>query len=158
MIPGYLTHAGNTYQELTMITTISRRILATTAVKLALSAAVAAGALAVAAPALAQSEGHAQHDMSKPAHAAGKTSTDMHASMDEMHKKMKGMPMTGNQDMDFAMMMVRHHQGAIDMAQAQIDHGKDKQMISAAKKIVAEQKKEIAMFEAWMKKHPHSAK
>ncbi len=82
----------------------------------------------------------------------------MHSSMDEMHKKMKSMTMTGNQDMDFAMMMVAHHQGAIDMAQAQIDHGKDKQMISAAKKIIVAQKKEIAMFEAWMKKHAHSAK
>lgn len=128
------------------------------AVKLVLSAALSAGALAFAAPALAQSAGHGQHDMTKPAHADGKTSMGMHAAMDEMHKKMKSMTMTGNQDMDFAMMMVSHHQGAIDMAQAQIDHGKDKHMISAAKKIIAAQKKEIAMFEAWMKKHPHSAK
>ena len=141
-----------------MTPTIDRRILSSTAVKLILSAAMSAGALALASPALAQTSAHAQHDMSKPAHEAEKTSMTMHASMDEMHKKMKAMPMTGNQDMDFAMMMVRHHQGAIDMAQAQIDHGKDRQMISAAKKIIAAQKKEIAMFEAWMKKHPHPAK
>ena len=141
-----------------MTLTINRRTLSTAAVNLVLSAAVSVGALAISAPALAQSAGHAQHDMSKPAHAAGKTSTSMHASMDDMHKKMKAMPMTGNQDMDFAMMMVGHHQGAIHMAQAQIDHGKDKQMISAAKKIIAAQKKEITMFEAWMKKHPHPAK
>ena len=141
-----------------MTFTINRRMVSAAAVKLGFSAAVSVGALAFAAPALAQSAGHAQHDMSKTAHAAGKTSTAMHASMDDMHKKMKSMPMTGNQDMDFAMMMVGHHQGAIDMAQAQIDHGKDKQMISAAKKIIAAQKKEIAMFEAWMKKHPHSSK
>jgi uncharacterized protein (DUF305 family) len=141
-----------------MIFTINRRILSTAALKLVISAAVSAGALAFAAPAMAQSAGHAPHDMSKPAHAAGKASMNMHSSMDDMHKKMKGMAMTGNPDIDFAMMMVGHHQGAIDMAQAQIDHGKDKQMISAAKKIIAAQKKEIAMFEAWMKKHPHSAK
>lgn len=141
-----------------MTSTINSRILSTAAVKLVLSAVVSAGALAFASPALAQNAAHSQHDMSKSAHAAGKTSVAMHASMDEMHKKMTSMSMTGNQDMDFAMMMVGHHQGAIDMAQAQIDHGKDKQMISAAKKIIAAQKKEIAMFEAWMKKHPHSAK
>ena len=141
-----------------MTSTINRRILSTAAAKLVLSAAVSAGALAFAGPALAQNAAHSAHDMSKSAHAAGKTSMAMHASMDDMHKKMKSMAMTGNQDMDFAMMMVGHHQGAIDMAQAQIDHGKDKQMISAAKKIIAAQKKEIAMFEAWMKKHPHSAK
>ena len=146
-----------------MTLTINSRFFSTTAVNMILSASVSVGALAFSGPALAQNTGHAQHDMSKaamskPAHAAGKTSMAMHASMEEMHNKMKSMAMTGHQDMDFAMMMVAHHQGAIDMAQAQIDHGKDKQMISAAKKIIAVQKKEIAMFEAWMKKHPHSAK
>ena len=141
-----------------MTSTSNRSILSTAAVKLVLSAVVSAGALTFSSPALAQNAAHSAHDISKSAHAAGKTSMAMHASMDDMHKKMKSMAMTGNQDMDFAMMMVGHHQGAIDMAQAQIDHGKDKQMISAAKKIIAAQKKEIAMFEAWMKKHPHSTK
>lgn len=141
-----------------MTLTINSRNLSTTAVKLVISAALSAGALAFAGPALAQNAAHSQQDMSKSAHAAGKTSMAMQASMDDMHKKMKSMAMTGNQDMDFAMMMVGHHQAAIDMAQAQIEHGKDKQMISAAKKIIAAQKKEIAMFEAWMKKHPHSSK
>jgi len=131
-----------------MTPSIDRNTLSSTAVKLILSAAMSASALAFASPALAQTSAHAQHDTSKPAHEAGKTSTAMGTSMDAMHKKMKAMSMTGNQDMDFAMMMVSHHQGAIDMAQAQIDHGKDKQMISAAKKIITAQKKEIAMFEA----------
>ena len=141
-----------------MNATTNRRIFSSTAVKLVLAAVMSAGALAVSTPALAQSSSHAQHDMSKPAHEAGKTSMAMHTSMEEMHKKMKSMATTGHQDMDFAMMMVSHHQGAIDMAQAQIEYGKDRQMISAAKKIIAAQKKEIAMFEAWMKKHPHSPK
>ena len=141
-----------------MTSTINRSILSTAAAKLVLSAVVSAGALAFSSPALAQNAAHSQHDMSKAAPAAGKTSMSMHASMDDMHKKMKAMSLTGNQDMDFAMMMVSHHQGAIDMAQAQIDHGKDKQMITAAKKIIAAQKKEIAMFETWMKKHPDSSK
>ena len=136
----------------------TRSIVPTTAAKMMLSSVMAAGVLAFAAPALAQTAAHSQHDMSKPAHATGKSSMNMHATMEEMHKKMKGMTPSGHQDLDFAMMMVAHHQGAIDMAQAQIDHGKDKQMISAAKKIIAAQKKEIAMFEAWMKKHPHPAK
>lgn len=66
--------------------------------------------------------------------------------------------MSGNPDIDFAMMMVIHHQGAIDMAQAEVDIGKDPEMIKAAKKIIAAQKKEIAQFEDWLKKHPHSMK
>lgn len=85
-------------------------------------------------------------------------SMGMHKSMDDMHKKMAAMPMTGNPDIDFAMMMVAHHQGAIAMAQAEIDAGKDPAMIKAAKNIIAAQRKEIAQFEAWLKKHPHSMK
>lgn len=82
----------------------------------------------------------------------------MPKSMEDMSKKMAAMPATGNPDIDFAMMMVAHHQGAIDMAQAEVDTGKDPAMIKAAKKIIAAQKKEIAMFEAWLKKNPHSMK
>ena len=141
-----------------MNATSKHRTVSSAAIKLVLSAAMSAGALAFASSALAQTPAHAPHNMGKQAHEAGKTSTAMMTSMDEMRKKMKSMAMTGHQDMDFAMMMVGHHQGAIDMAQAQIDHGNDRQMISAAKKIIAAQKKEIAMFEAWMKKHPHAAK
>ena len=82
----------------------------------------------------------------------------MHTAMEDMDKRMKAMAMSGNQDMDFAMMMVNHHQGAIDMAQVQVASGKDPKMVSAAKRIIAAQKKEIAMFEAWMKKNGHSMK
>ena len=71
---------------------------------------------------------------------------------------MAATPMTGNPDIDFAMMMVAHHQGAIAMAQTEIDTGKDPVMIKAAKKIIAEQKKEINQFEDWLKKHPHPMK
>ena len=62
-----------------MTSTINRRILSTAAAKLVLSAVVPAGALAIASPALAQNAAHSQHDMSKSAHAAGKTSMAMHA-------------------------------------------------------------------------------
>lgn len=85
-------------------------------------------------------------------------SMDMRKSMDNMHEKMSAMKMSGNSDIDFAMMMVIHHQGAIDMAQAELDAGKDPELIKAAKKIIAAQKKEIAQFEDWLKKHPHTMK
>lgn len=83
-------------------------------------------------------------------------SMPMHATMKNMQKNMETMKMTGNVDMDFAMMMVTHHQGAIEMAEAELKNGKDPRMLKAAKKIILEQKKEIAMFEAWMKAHPHN--
>lgn len=85
-------------------------------------------------------------------------SMKMRKSMDDMQQKMAAMPASGNPDINFAMMMVAHHQGAIDMAQAEIDTGKDPAMIKAAKKIISAQKKEIAQFEAWLKKNPHPMK
>lgn len=96
-------------------------------------------------------------DMAKMPMPAGKSMmepTDMSKSMAKMRDKMTAMSMTGNQDMDFAMTMKMHHEGAIDMAQAELDHGKDPMMRAAAKKIIAAQKKEIAGFDRWMSKQP----
>ena len=80
----------------------------------------------------------------------------MHAGMEEMNKKMMAMKMTGNADVDFAMMMVAHHQAAIDMAKAELESGKDPVMLKMAKKIIAAQTKEIGQLEAWLKKNPHT--
>lgn len=66
---------------------------------------------------------------------------DMKAMMKDNNEKMAGMKMTGNADADFAMMMRMHHQGAIDMAEAQLRSGKDPEMLKMAKKIIADHKK-----------------
>ena len=96
-------------------------------------------------------------DMGKMAMPASKSMmepTDMSKATAKMHEKMTAMPMTGNQDMDFAMMMKVHHEGAIEMAQAELDHGKDPTMRASAKKIISAQKKEIVEFDRWMSKQP----
>ena len=79
---------------------------------------------------------------------------DMSKPMAKKNEKMSGMSMKGTQDMDFAMMMKKHHEDAIDMAKAELDKGKDATMRAAAKKIITEQKKEIAEFDRWMSKQP----
>ena len=81
------------------------------------------------------------------------TSMDMSHTMDSMDEKMKSMPMSGDVDYDFAMMMRIHHQGALDMAKSELDNGKNPEMRTMAKKIVAAQKKEIAQFDRWIAKH-----
>ena len=53
---------------------------------------------------------------------------DMKAMMKDMSGKMSSMPMSGDPDADFAMMMRIHHQGAIDMANAELSNGKNPQM------------------------------
>ena len=83
-------------------------------------------------------------------------SMELQMSMESMHKKMVGMQMTDFTDHDFAMAMREHHQGALDMAQVEFQEGNDPQMRKMATEIVAEQKKELADFDAWIKKHEAS--
>lgn len=80
----------------------------------------------------------------------------MKAMMKDMNDKMSSMPMSGNQDVDFAMMMRMHHQGAIDMAQAELQAGKDPQMRKMATNVIKAQKKEIAELDKFLAKHGHA--
>ena len=79
-------------------------------------------------------------------------SMDMKPMMTDMHNQMMGMKSSGNVDVDFAMMMKMHHQGAITMAEAQLKDGKDKQMRAMAKDIIRAQKKEMAVFDKFLAK------
>ena len=90
-----------------------------------------------------------------PAAKAG--GMDMMAMMKEMNDKMAAMPMTGKPDIDFAMMMRVHHQGAIDMAGAELRDGKEPEMKKMAREIVAAQKKEIAQIDRFLARHGHKA-
>jgi len=71
---------------------------------------------------------------------------------DHMHHH--GMKMTGNADYDFAMMMKKHHEQGVKMAQDELNKGKDPEVRAAAQKIIDSQKKEIADFEKWLTAHP----
>ena len=57
---------------------------------------------------------------------------------------------TGNQDRDFARMMIVHHQGAIDMARQQLARGSDPGLKKMAGEIVAAQEREIAELNAYL--------
>ena len=81
-----------------------------------------------------------------------KQGMDMRPMMSDMHDKMMAMQSTGNVDVDFAMMMKVHHQGAITMAEAQLSNGKDAQMRVMAQDIIRAQKKEIAVFDKFLAK------
>jgi uncharacterized protein (DUF305 family) len=51
---------------------------------------------------------------------------------------------TGDVDHDFVEMMVPHHQGAIDMAQAVLRYGRNEQLRRLAQEIIVTQQQEIA--------------
>ncbi|KJV35201.1 DUF305 domain-containing protein [Luteibacter yeojuensis] len=63
-----------------------------------------------------------------------------------MATMMKGMdvPPSGDVDHDFVAMMVPHHQGAIDMAMAELTYGKDERLRRIAQEIIVDQQQEIA--------------
>ncbi len=82
---------------------------------------------------------------------------DMKSMMKGNNDQMASMKMTGNADVDFAMMMRVHHQGAIDMAQAELRDGKDGQMRKLATTIIAAQKKEIAQLDRFLAKNGQPA-
>ena len=74
-------------------------------------------------------------------------SSMMAGAMSRMHAAMMT-PSTGNPDRDFAAMMIPHHQGAIDMAEAELRFGKDERLRRLAQAIIVEQRQEIAVMQA----------
>jgi uncharacterized protein (DUF305 family) len=64
------------------------------------------------------------------------------AAMNKMMADMTTKP-TGDVDRDFVAMMVPHHQGAIDMAKAELKYGRNEQLRRIAQEIVVTQQQEI---------------
>lgn len=62
--------------------------------------------------------------------------------MADMH-----VPSSGDIDQDFVAMMIPHHQGAIDMAVAQLRYGSNPQLRRIAQEIIIEQQQEIAAMQ-----------
>jgi uncharacterized protein (DUF305 family) len=68
------------------------------------------------------------------------------ASMRAMMAGMEGMPQ-GDVDQDFVGQMIPHHQGAIDMAKAELRYGRNEQLRRIAQEIIVEQQAEIAVMQ-----------
>ncbi len=66
-----------------------------------------------------------------------------------MDKMMAGMDVkpTGDVDRDFTAMMIPHHQGAIDMAQAELRYGHNELLRRMAQEIIVQQQQEIAAMQ-----------
>lgn len=74
--------------------------------------------------------------------------TEMDASMGKMMTGMHAHAYSGNWDVDFLRMMIPHHQGAIEMAEQVLVHGKDPLTRQLAVEIIAAQQTEIASMRA----------
>jgi uncharacterized protein (DUF305 family) len=141
----------NNHQEIDM--TQQRKHIMVTAVAVI---TLTAGLMLPAAQ--AQPSKPAQPGASSPASTAPAPmgGMDMKAMMKENNDKMASMSMSGKVDVDFAMMMRMHHQGAIQMSEAQLKDGKDPEMKKMARKIISDQKKEIAQLDKFLAKQGQS--
>jgi hypothetical protein len=126
---------------------LSRSFIRKRAISLATTASVAATSLASA------------HGPTRSYHVSGTLPiqyvTDRSEDSDEtpflseneaaMKKMMADMTVkpTGEVDRDFVAMMAPHHQGAIDMARAELRYGRNEQLRRMAQQIVDQQQQEI---------------
>jgi hypothetical protein len=110
-----------------------RRLASTLATITAIAGLVAAPVPGLAQPAAAS-----------PAALAAETPfvVQNSAAMDRMMTGMAVKP-TGDVDADFAAMMIPHHQGAIDMAVAELRYGTNERLRRIAQEIIVDQQQEI---------------
>ncbi|RYE49655.1 MAG: DUF305 domain-containing protein [Sphingobacteriales bacterium] len=74
---------------------------------------------------------------------------DKNRMMDSMHvmmDRMMAMPKTNDPEIDFAKMMIMHHQGAINMSSVELQSGANDSLKRIAQKIITEQQAEIQQF------------
>lgn len=79
------------------------------------------------------------------------------AAMDQMMQAMHSAATTGNNDADFASMMIEHHKGAVEMSKLQTTHGENADLKSFANKVIDDQSQEIAGMEAFLAKSTKTA-
>lgn len=110
-------------------------------------------------PAAPKTDEHAGHKMTNTSVAtdAPQSTRDYSAAMTKMHGDM-AIAYTGNADRDFMLGMIPHHQGAIDMARVELEHGTDPEARALAEKVIRDQEAEIAQMRAWLARDDQSAR
>lgn len=83
---------------------------------------------------------------------------DAMTEYDQMMEEMNTMTMTGDFDLDFATMMIPHHQSAVEMAEMYLPNGKDEKIKSMAQNIITSQKKEMEDLRNMIANHKTSEK
>lgn len=76
-------------------------------------------------------------------------------AMDDMMAAMVGMESTGDADVDFLLMMIPHHQSAVDMSVALLAEVKDPEVKALGEAVIATQEAEIAQMRAMLARLGH---
>lgn len=83
-------------------------------------------------------------------HEMDQAHTDLMAGMDVTNKQMMDGMMVEDIDVAFVCGMIPHHQGAINMAKAELEHGDNQWAKDMAQKVIDAQEQEIAEMVAWL--------
>jgi uncharacterized protein (DUF305 family) len=75
-------------------------------------------------------------------------------AMKKMDMPMMQAVQASDPDVAFVRGMIPHHQGAIDMAHAVLQYGKDERVKAWANQIIKAQEAEIAEMQEWLKQRP----
>jgi uncharacterized protein (DUF305 family) len=75
-------------------------------------------------------------------------------SMTTMHSAMHDVSLVGRPDADFALMMIPHHQGAIEMAKVELQFGADPNLRRLAQEIIVTQQSEIDVMKLALRNYP----
>lgn len=78
----------------------------------------------------------------------------LNAGMDQMNASMMQGMMAPDIDVAFVCGMIPHHQGAIDMAKAELAHGDNQWAKDMAQKVIDAQEKEISDMVDWLNEQP----
>ena len=114
----------------------------------------------IAANTLQNEHRHAVPEVGPPAFVATRDRSFadlMNDAMKIMDDGMSRAPMKGDADHDFAAMMIPHHQGAVDMAKAELLYGKNPALRRLAQEIIVTQSSEITVMQAEMNRRPSPA-
>lgn len=75
-------------------------------------------------------------------------------AMQTMNQDLSTMPSSGDADRDFASLMARHHQAAIDVARVELQYGRDPEMRRTAQQVIQKQQQEISDLRTWLARQP----
>ena len=78
---------------------------------------------------------------------------ELKKAMAPMENQMKQMQMSNDPDKDFVMMMIPHHQSAVEMAKSEISNGHHDEIKQMAQQMITAQTNEIQEFQKWLNEH-----